>query len=847
MVTTTDFTANDPHQGAWLVYINGIEIPCPSVTVSYGVWAIPEANITLAPHKLLHRLGAEDRLEVVIFYLDTTLDPANPQFRLLFEGEIVGWSYRNSAVGRMMSFNAVADISIFTQLYFFFLNNVDTVASFYTQPGANVTGYAQAGAFFPFALFQQGLLTTDQGQNKGPPKPTITRPYELIYNAVKGMVSNKATQGRAIPAVNFFSRWVRKRNFLNRFAALPVFEDTNDPNLGAFPIFKAVQNTTALETLQTDLAASIGDSGSMWDVLKFLLGKAYFEIAMIPTAPCFRVQVADKINPTILDGTILGTEDYVSDPLPLELGTTSDSTATQTQTTRVYSPGPTEPLRVINYFAKPQMLFSIPPMCNVIFPSMSPSFTYNESYMAQPTRTYINDSFITGALRSQNKFFAQALTVGYPPAVNAVLSLAKDTDDETAKKTASSVLKNGKNLLVFPEEFFKGPVIHRMAMPSWIHYLYSQLKNTKPTVSDTPEADKEQTSFKNIFRLYAEYEYYRTRYEKRGGTVDMAWNPYVVPGFPCVVFDNRSSSFDMAGYVLNVSQTLAVGAMRTSINFGFGRTLQEMLELLASDMDRIGVAQGFSPAEPVTQIREIGQNFVQAEKFYNTLFHGKRSMGSRMASFDFRKIIGYVGDRGWYDDEEVIPLTVEGPTKVSVEDSLNYTLEELQAMGKPKSNVREASQNDLTPLPETQELFRSYDAAMQYIARPICTLHEYIRFMHAGKKVSELIKANIVMGVNNKYAYTESQGDVTDVDAPSAIYFDQIYVLRPGPGEEPSPAATGVSVTTEAAPGTTNVTATPYTEAPEGVGADFAQTRADWATILKQYRDEILTRDAPQR
>jgi len=70
MTITSNYTTNRPREAAWIVYINGLEIPVIGVEVSYGVWKIPTAAIQMVPHPSLERIGAEDRLHVVIFYKD---------------------------------------------------------------------------------------------------------------------------------------------------------------------------------------------------------------------------------------------------------------------------------------------------------------------------------------------------------------------------------------------------------------------------------------------------------------------------------------------------------------------------------------------------------------------------------------------------------------------------------------------------------------------------------------------------------------------------------------------------------------------------------------------------------
>lgn len=765
------YSQSDLHQGAWLVYVNGLEIPTTDASVSYGVWQMPQASFSVPPHRALQRLGAEDRVEVVIFYLDDLADPDKPEFKLVFEGEIMGWSWVNVPGGRQMRFNCIADISVFNKLYFHFMNTVDAVVGASTQAGFDANSLAQAGVFYPFSLFKKGLI----GPDKNPP-PDIDRPFEIVYNVVKGMLSNSIDPARrTIPAVNFFSRWARKRNFVNRFAALPLFEDTKDGSQkGVFPIFEAAQADFALKTMQQNLASTVGNAGNIFQVLQQTFGVVYHELAMIPTAPCFRVRIED--------GTILG---------PASTPPTSPERANK------------EPLRLINYFVKPQLLFGIAPTCNVVFPSMISSMQYQEDYESQPTRTYLNDQFITGML-PQNAQTTAALTVGWPLEVNAVLA-QKTGQGDTA--TASDVVSNGKNVLVWPEEFFKGPTVANAPVPSWFTYL----KNKDPANKQETAGEAQPYRLAKLFELYAQYEHVRGRYEKRGGAVDLAFNPYIVPGFPCVVFDQRTSAFDIAGYVMNVTQSFSSGGMRTSISYGFGRTVQEMLEGMAQDIGRLGVVVGSAPAEPIDSVRAISQDPEKAEEFYTALFHGRQATPGKWASFDVRDVVGMLKPKSsLYAEDEVEEINLYGKTNID-------------------------STRDLAPLKHMEEAFENYDTAMRYVSRPVCTLREYLSFIHGGKTLTQLETEGAVTGPNDKYSYEKLGGRGYG----SAVYFDRIKRLRPGPGERPPPAQTGASVT--------EVDAKPYTGSPAGVPSDFPQTRADWDRVLEAYRDEIYNEPSPQR
>jgi hypothetical protein len=91
---------NPFYQGTWVCYVNGVEVPILGFEVESAVWQIPTFRIHLFPDVLISRLGHEDRVPVQLFYLDPWYAPEKPEFRLLADGEIIGWSYSNAVGSR---------------------------------------------------------------------------------------------------------------------------------------------------------------------------------------------------------------------------------------------------------------------------------------------------------------------------------------------------------------------------------------------------------------------------------------------------------------------------------------------------------------------------------------------------------------------------------------------------------------------------------------------------------------------------------------------------------------------------------------------------------------------------
>jgi hypothetical protein len=676
-------------------------------------------------------------------------------------------------------------------------------------------------------------------------QPDIERPYEMVENVVKGMLMNPPgyPDQRPLPCVNFFARWARKRNFHNRFVALPSFEDENrDRSTGVFPIFKSVQAEYALQAMSTSLSETVGEQGSLFDMLQKVLGMCYSELAMIPTPGCF-------------------------------IATLADGVIRQTAESRDNTPelNPTQPLRLAQYFVKPQMLFGLPPACNLIFPSMITSYQYSENYWRQPTRSYVNDQFYTSTM-NKTPMVAAATTVGYPEEINAALHSRHEGSPTST--TAPNPTSTGKNVLVFPEEFFKGPVVSRAPVPAWFTYLATQraqqLRNEGAEVAEVAQVEPQLHS---LFFLYSQYEHYRTRYEQRGGAVDMIWNPYIVPGFPCVIFDHRASALDTVGYVMSVTQMLSAApggaSMRTGINYGFGRTLQELFETMRDDMTRLGVVLASAPVDPVDSVRAISQDFDAAEAFYNTLFHGNTNLPDRKASADLRDIVGFVKeDPEAYEEEvELDDIQIIGDFKSG---DVKYTGVDATGRTVPRTNLgaseaviadNQGDPRHVEAKPAFELAFKNGIEALRYTSRPICTLRQYISFLHGGESMDSLQAPRTMTDPASGATYTrpaQVEGERHDFSygeliastqnntiRSSAVYYERIRALRPGPGDRPPPAQTGATVT--AVPGSTVASATPVTDTVQGVPANFPQTRHDWDERLLAYRREILERLSPLR
>jgi len=710
-VSTIGFTDNYPHEGAYLVYINGIEVPVEAVSINSNVGGVPPtATLQLAPDPILARLGAEDRVEVQVFYLDDIFPQIDqkkePDFRLLYEGEITGWSYVNTARGRSLSFRCRNFLKILEDLKPSYITGFASVAQSTTDaPQGDEVAFLANPLLFPWSRFFYGL---DQTQEK-----LIRRPYDLIMNAIDSVSTGTAQEKYASSvAVNFFARYMARTMFRNRFVPSPVIEtdvlsESVTDSTGVFPILRAVQSQKVVETMVRG-AASNGQDASIWGTIQQLFLRLYYETATIMAAPIAQV---NRVPNSTANGTIIGP--------PKFKGTQPDSPAEAQK-----------PNCLVNYVTKPQWLFGVIPSCNVVFPSMIDELRMDEDYEDQPTRLYINDLWYIETTTGNDPMGAAtaALRSGYPEQVEREMNKRFGDGSTTTNPTVS-----GRNFLIWPEEFFKGPKPANVRLPEWFTMLaetaqsstdvserqaqlaLQELKDTEAQGNDVatviaslvkrgmvPESVGQTASttqavlqVKQILELqaggktafvralrrsYARYEYYRQRSQFRSGSVSMTFNPYIIAGYPGVFFDEAGSGQHIVGYVVAVSTELSDEGWSTTVTLAHVQPLDEFIQEVYDA--RVGnTAFGVqeidaAPANPIGVIRDTLQTLEGAEAYFGALLHQNTTYaGIKSAAFDLNAAIELVLPSGM-SYPYLHDLTSDDETKQRVQALLEEADEE---------------------------------------------------------------------------------------------------------------------------------------------------------------------------
>jgi len=716
------------NRGSWLVYFNGIEVPCISASVTAGVSQIPQASVTLPPDVTMRRIGAEDRVRLTIFYLDQyrgLVENESPKWRLMFDGEIVSYQYTNSPGGRSLSYTAVDLIEALGRIFAFFVTDLLSVAEGTLSTQQNSISLALNPLAPMASLFSKGLK---DGVD-------ISRPFDFVKNILDVLTDTGGplANQRSVIASHWFSEWNNRTAFSKRFVPSWGIEDAAEPGTkptaGIFPLLRAAQNEKAVEALRS-LGNDVANNQSFYALIRTVFQHVYYELHANITPPYVTVNEL--------------TRDVVSTPrleLAQDVGLESRAAGDQENV-------------IATYMTKPQTLFGIPPNCNVFWPSMVRQFSFSENFARQPTRTYVGNVHLFNVMTGTIPKGVGAGSIT-PQAVRAMTSAYPFTpaDDMLEFKHANLALKtqNHHNFLVYPEEFFKGPVYYNHNMPPIFTYL----------------ARHQNDKAKELTRLYAKYEHFRTRFANRNGGVVMDFNPYVLHGFSCAYIDNEESNHHCFGYVTQITHSLSQDDMSTNVSFTYGQTFDEFFDNVVEDAAEFGTYGSagneggvqlqtftreqaiFSPRNPIEAIRDQFQIFPAAEAYYRVMLHRTEDWGINYpTAFNYIDILGVRN----IDTDELSDIVI--------------------VPGDPdSSNVITDESTGRTPRFEVKGTFRRFltdsNAAYAYVSRPVCTLEEWIEAQPDGVQETQ-VKAS-----------DPKQGKGAD-------YWVKVLELIQGPGEEPT-------------------------------------------------------------
>lgn len=227
---------------------------------------------------------------------------------------------------------------------------------------------------------------------------------------------------------------------------------------------------------------------------------------------------------------------------------------------------------------KPETLFVNAPSCNLIFPVIKSQISYTRSFKQEPTRLIQISDPVAALQGAANPTPTQLLCMmfteqedsgttrnGLPMYKQYVMSLGEHsnltdkvhpmtnlTEYEKANGIRCSTSNKGADLYLF----LKSDLAASAQGADDEQYVIS-------LASDTSDMSGVGTTLAKLAR----YELLRQRYVTRTGSIEMYFNPYIVPGFPFVSIETTENGLNIYGYVTSVVHSFTDRSWSTTVNF----------------------------------------------------------------------------------------------------------------------------------------------------------------------------------------------------------------------------------------------------------------------------------------
>lgn len=490
------------------LYIAGILIPCSSVSVSTSAPGRSSAQFSVPAHPLLLGLGKSDRLQVAIFYLDSSRDDGELQWCLLFEGFLAGHNYVSSSTSRELTFFALPNLAVWDNLYLEFLGGKGkgTVGKADKVTPDEITMKGN----FPRRLFTENLKN----------KVYIKRAFDLIGNIFLSTtgrfldrdIASKAkskditaqlqrtlaitrlnrdrqlatSDGESIKATyrSIITTELSKLQSENKIALRADLDGIIDEASSSTAEYERLLQEIDTELLKQELEKNVGKRNTLrrtpantgffaryFNLTKLeqhfvacpvLEGYPDGDTTKLPSGmfPLLKTSLGKRYMRSVArrTGRRYGqggnTSTFINNLFSIMNYHITDIVAPPIYTVDKnglpkgrFKRGDKNN-RIAQHVTMPIVPFALPPTCNAIFPSMIRSWNLTSQYSVAPTRLYYERASQGRKLdvKSSKKGYADhGLHVGYPAKVT------RHAQD------ASNLSTSDLEVLVFPEEYYRGP------------------------------------------------------------------------------------------------------------------------------------------------------------------------------------------------------------------------------------------------------------------------------------------------------------------------------------------------------------------------------------------------------
>jgi hypothetical protein len=680
------------------LFIEGVQVPFLSISISTALNQLPTASINIPPQVGLMEIARFYNPKVHIFYTD----PVDGVEKVLFMGIITGTSFSKSADGNaMITFNVVHRFNLIGDYVLDFTGWLGEVAAtFGVQKTAQVSsefaiGMAMTGIFRTSDLIGTKVEVNKENSRlaKEPGGPDVSsailpeslKDYAHRFVGVPGILLNLWNQFKDFAYRENEENEVSNRiyfpliedglQFFKRLGGHYYIEDLiEEDRIDPCPDDKSTKNTTERivppmtrvflrSAVQTDMSVKLAQqvlqfSGEISDVLTI------FQKLVL-----------------ILDYEIV----YLSSPAEVPLNSKTDGNANFQNSSETYA---------LETIVKPQLPFYYSPVCNVLYPNMIRNISITQDEYSIPTRIeaknpeMVRDSDITNTYFRGPTSIREAIARAAGERTKTTVLAGSDiTPDEpqsgTTKTTNTTDTKSiygslnadlratlgpGHNK-VGKYEQSRGIKFDKILTPKWLSYYSSSQFDDAGNDEGWPTESTDKANFDALKRLdagwkarygdtkdnlnpwskdsglkayqrlliaNADYEYSKRVTRARVGSVDCIFNPYIVPGYPMDILDGTPNHPSFHAYCSSVTHSITASSISTSVSFVAAVTYTELANYYMMPVHP-WLLDTFRLSETQSLIRTDGRNAeaeLIADKFYTSTLGVKSVAPSTLYNFE---------------------------------------------------------------------------------------------------------------------------------------------------------------------------------------------------------------------
>ena len=600
------------------LFVEGVQVPYDSITISSSMGALPSATISMPPYPGLMDIVRYYQPKVHIFFVD----PHDGEDKVLFIGHIASGSFSRSrqAGGSSVSFQCNHKNALMSDVLIDFNNPVDDTNLADTNKGTN----DNANNMNVFNSTQYTVMALRGIVDSIPDKVAIDQTNsKVIQDSIK---QNKSITDSSLLSSKWADREYGTRfkgfpgvlmNMWNQFKLNYVNSPDNFESMGMYItlVEEGIQYFDRIgghyyieEAMDRGKMDPCTDKGKGKDKILVPGCLRLFVTSAVQTdMAILLMQQAVGFSGELTD--FLSTFQRVLEKADCDLITLTSPVEGRLDQSKEWSDDNSQALETI---IKPETPFYYSPACNIYYPSMYSSINVMQEEASIPTRITLTSQAMPYTNATLHKKYRapasvrEAIAAAY--AKDAAVDKKVTAEQEKAALLAGNLLsttdglKNRTKVGIY--EWGRGVRHRRYEIPYWLSVYASSVKGndkgeqkdiqpgTKNTEEDKADAEaldllKKAWEFRygaaksklnpydpssgvwpheRLLFAFADYRFTKEVAGSKAGNLDGVFNPYIIPGYPMDILDKSPVNPCFHALCTGVTHMITPRSISTSVS-----------------------------------------------------------------------------------------------------------------------------------------------------------------------------------------------------------------------------------------------------------------------------------------